>query len=169
MSKRTQYRPDLRTTLNVPTAIHTNTTFIRNLPDPFGGHELQRKAAMAKAEAAGVSTSGKRFAGQLCREGVPNDPQAWLNESDYKAEMTRLARQQGRSLYDDTKTIYQAPEPDAPGPGDEPYRVNDAIVAEAVEDEVHQRAVRGEPAPTPKERIELGEKYRELHSGAYYA
>ncbi len=157
-----------RTTLSIP-AIHTNATLIAGLPDDFDNNLLQRKRAEDKAHAAGVSTTGKRFVGSLCPDGEPNSPEAWVNESDYLGECATLARKQGKGLSraGSGRTIVEAPANDAPDPNDEPYRPNDAVVGRAVKEEVAERVARGEPAPTKKQRVELGEKLRELHAGAY--
>ena len=87
MSKRKQYRP-LRTTLDICTAIHTNTTFMANREaDEFEGDKKVRKYAEARARAAGVNPTGKRFFGGMCRDGKPFDPEAWISEGDAKAEI----------------------------------------------------------------------------------
>ena len=166
MSTRTQYRPDLRTTLPICTNIQTNATLTRNMPDEFDGNLRQRRVAEAKAHAAGVSTTGKRFVGQLCPKGEFFSPRAWVSESDYMGGCKALAIQQGKPLNDDGfKATVKAPVNDKPEPGELPYSVNKAIVKRAVKDEIRERVKRGEPKPTPKERVELSEKLCEYHSG----
>ena len=168
MSTRTQYRPDLRSKLGVP-AIQTNTTLVTGLPDDFDGNLRHRRLAEAKAHAAGVSTAGKRFVGSLCPDGEPFSPRAWVSESDYLGECATLAREQGKGLMrgGSGRTIVKAPANDAPDPNDAPYCVNKAVVDRAVKEEVTEMVSRGEPLPTPSERIELADKLRDLHNGAY--
>lgn len=87
MNTRTKHRPNLRTTLDVCTTVHSNTTFMANRGDEFEGEPKARKHAMAKARAAGVNPTGKRFFGGLCPPGEPFSPKAWVTESNAKAEI----------------------------------------------------------------------------------
>lgn len=166
MNTRTQYRPDLRTTLDLPTAIHTNSTLIAGMPDDFDGNLRQRRQAEAKAHAAGVSTTGKRFVGQLCPKEEPFSPKAWVSESDYLGGCKALAIQQGKSLTAGSgRTVVEAPVDDTPDPSDKPYRVSEHVVKRAVKQEIRAMTARGEPAPNPAQRAALAEKLCEHHSG----
>ena len=165
MSTRTQCRPDLRTNLDVPTAIHTNTTFMANRGDEFEGDQRVRSYAEARARAAGVSPMGKRFTAGLCRDGVPFDPRAWIDTSNAKSEIKRRCIDLGREAHDGLKTIVKARDLDGPLPTEKPYRCNDGIVQRALREELNAMKGRGEPLPDAEGRRELAEKLRAHHSG----
>jgi len=87
MTRERKYYKPKRTTLSLPTAIHTNTTFMANRDDEFDGDKTVRKHAMNKARAAGVNPNGKRFFHGLVPEGKPYDPSGWVDESNAKDEI----------------------------------------------------------------------------------
>lgn len=141
-------------------ALHTNTSFVANRSDEFDGDARIRRVAMAKAEKAGVSTVGKRFCGQLCRPGVPLDPQAWLSESDLKGETKNRCV---RENWNCEELGVTAVEIDAPDDG--PYQVAENIVQEEVRDTITDMHEKGEKV-TPQQKADLTDKIRRVASGA---
>jgi predicted nucleic acid-binding Zn ribbon protein len=76
-----------------PIALQTDTRFFAGMGDGFGEDNFARSYARRKANAAGVSVTGKTFFPQLCRTGVHADPEAWCSEkSEIKEKLHRLGR-----------------------------------------------------------------------------
>ncbi len=156
-----EQRAKLRTKLALSTAVHTNTTWVANRTDEFDGDARVRRYATAKAQRAGVSTTGKRWCGHLCRPGVAFDPQAWLPESDLKDESKRKCRELNYSCEEFNITPTEI---DRPDPNDSDYQVSEQIVQRDVKEAVgdlHEKGVR----VTPQQKADLTEKIRKDASG----
>lgn len=154
-----EQRARLRSTFPCP-SLHTNTSFAANRPDEFDGDVKVRRFATARANRAGVNTNGKRFCGQLCREGVPFDPEAWLPEADLKDSIKRKAIEKNLNCEElGVKAVVF----DAPAAG--PYQVSEKIVTERVEKIVADRAEQGDRV-TKQQHADLTERERTVASGA---
>lgn len=140
-------------------AIQTEATFVVGFDkDPGYGDPLLRKQRLAAAEAAGVSTTGKVFVGGICRQGMADDPLAWVSESSAKSEITKRCHEEGWGC---KGSINIAPRDlDGPNPLDEKPFLADDLVAEAADAVVEEL---GEPV-SPKERTEIEEQVRERHT-----
>lgn len=107
--------------------LHTSTTFMANRDDGFGADERHRKIAHAKAEAAGVSTTGKTYMSQLCPKGEPLSPKAWISDKD---DAKRICEDNGWGCEELGTTM---PAYEGPGPDDEPYKIDEQIVKDEVD------------------------------------
>ncbi len=74
--------------------LNTDTTFMSGVhaDDGFGKADWMRKAAKAKAKAAGVDTNGARYCPQLNKEGESLSPGAWVKD---KADVKRRCSELG--------------------------------------------------------------------------
>lgn len=110
--------------------IQTETTWLANRDDGFGDNIRGRRAAIARARAAGVSTSGKVYCPSLCRRGQQYDPQAWVAD---KADAARVARENNWDS-PDLGVRSRPVEKES-----KPYEVADDIVARRLGAEVERR------------------------------
>lgn len=106
--------------------LHTSTTFMANRDDGFGADDISRKMAHDKAEAAGVSVTGKTYMSQLCPKGDRLSPKAWISDKD---DAKRICEDNGWGC-DELGT--KMPAYEGPGP-DEPYKVDEQIVRDEVD------------------------------------
>lgn len=134
-------------------SIRTNDTFMRGKKH---GGDLDMcddtfAAYKQKAEAAGVSTSGKHYYGKIAER--PGDPEAWCGSADEAIAAARrkemLIEINGRTYdfrrkYDDT-------------PDDEPYAVDQSIVDREVAEQVKQEGGK----VSRKRRREIEEEIRD--------
>lgn len=134
----------LKKLVSVPAAIRgTYSDFWRDRDDGFRGNDKFRKRAYARARKAGVSTAGKTFIPQLCRDGVPFDPLAWVSDqSDVKARCAALNLSANGNVKHKARPIEQKPQP---------YRVAEHVVEQHVTQRIGRNYV---PA---KERRDLKE------------
>lgn len=125
--------------------LQTDATFLRGSEDGFGTDKRGRKIARAKARAAGVSVSGKRFCPQLA--STMYDPKAWIGSRD---DVKRVALAKGVGV-EGTVNV-KAPEVEDV---EKPYEVADNLVEREVERIVKDEA-RGDVSV--RERRDLKEK-----------
>lgn len=142
------HRRRLRSTFPSP-SLHTSTTFMANRDDGFGDDERHRSIAHAKAEAAGVSVTGKTYMSQLCPKGKPLSPEAWISNKD---DAKRICEKNGWGCEELGVKM-----PEYEGPSDEPYKIDEQIV----KDEVDGMLIRdGAEAVSQQEYSDLTETTR---------
>lgn len=124
--------------------LHTDATFLRGSEDGYGTDARGRKAAHAKAQAAGVNISGMRYCPQLATE--IHDPKAWVGS---RADAKRIAEARGLGL-EGTVTV-KGPEVEHI---EKPYEVADNIVEREV-DRIVQDEAKGDVSV--RERRDLKE------------
>ena len=129
-------------------ALSTDTTFMANRDDGFGGDNVARKRAYAKARREGTDIAGKVWAPQL---------NSWVGS---KAEVAAKAAAKGRGV----TGLVNATGPDVPPPEPVRYEVADSLVESAVQDVVddHNGDV------TPRERAAITEKVKETSRGKQF-
>ena len=134
-----------RTTLSFGLCnLQTDATFLRGSEDGFGTDVRGRKAAHAKARAAGVNINGKRYCGGLATK--MHDPMAWVSS---RADVKRVAEARGLGI-EGTVTC-KAPEVEHI---EKPYKVADNLVEREVSRIVQEEA-RGDVSV--RERADLKE------------
>lgn len=133
-------------------SVRTNDTFMRGKKH---GADLDMTdetfaAYKRKAEAAGVSTSGKHYYGQVADK--PGDPEAWCGSAD---DAIAAARRKGMLIEINGRTYdFRRKYDDTP---DDSYRVADDIVEREVAAQVNQEGGR----VSAKRRREIEEEVRE--------
>lgn len=108
-------------------SLQTSTTFMANRDDGFGEDDISRKVAHAKAEAAGVSVTGKTYMSQLCPTGDRLSPKAWISDKD---DAKRICEANGWEC-DELGT--KMPAYDKPHPDEGPYKIDEQIVRDEVD------------------------------------
>ncbi len=143
-----------------PVAIHgTTTRLMSGSDDGFGNDNVARQIAYAKARAAGVSVSGKKWHPGLCPKGESFSPKAWYRD---EAEVKHKAEALGRNV--EGSITHQTPIRDKDIQDNEkPYRIAPDLVQGDVLREVVEN--HGGKA-TPRLCKTLTEKYRDKHSGS---
>lgn len=152
-------KSEIRRLISVPTILGTDTQlFLSRSDDGFGNDHESRKIAKAKADAAGVVTSGKTFVPGLCRRGVPFDPMAWVSD---KSEVVKKAEKLGRNVVGSIQ--HKTPIRDEHIANlEKPYRVSRDAVKEEVAEAIEQR--HGGTA-TAAQTDSLFEEMVDKHSG----
>ncbi len=125
--------------------LHTNAMFLRGSEDGYGTDAKGRKAAHAKARAAGVNISGMRYCSQLATE--IHDPKAWIGTRD---DARRVARANGVGL----NGTVNVPLPEVEDV-EKPYEVANNLVEREVNRIVREEA---QGDVSTKERAVLQEK-----------
>jgi len=136
--------------------LHTDAEFIRSDDDGFGTDETTRRIAHAQAQAAGISTAGKKYSPQLARGGLKfKDPLAWYGCPE---DVRRAVQARGLGVEFSSTLAADVP---CPGRTEEPapYRVADDLVEARVDD---LEADHGQF--TPSERAKVTEQVREQMS-----
>jgi hypothetical protein len=137
----------------VPTAIRTDSRFLSGLhtDDGFGGDDLTRRTVHRRARAAGISPTGKKWCPQLVPHGDPMSPEGLVSDMH---EAEARCRQNGYGASGRINTNKR--ELDEHDPLEKPYRINDAVV----EQKVQERIAREGPV-SPKKREQLTGDIRE--------
>ena len=131
-------------------ALLTDTRFLaQRVSDPFGGDELSRRQALAKARAAGVNTEGKVYISGLGDERF--DPRNWVESRD---DIRRQCERTGRSCQGQVNVKAREPEV---SPNEEPYRVADDIIEAEAQSRVEESGV----TLSPQEMARLKDEIRE--------
>jgi hypothetical protein len=133
-------------------ALQTDTTFLANRPDPFGGDEGYAKRAVANSQAHGVTPGGRTYLGSLAR--FEGDPEAWVTS---KADVRDVCRRRGWGC--EGAVNVKAPMRDKPDPFDAPYTVDPKLVRAEVE-----RETEGTDA-TPSEKAAMAEQIAQQRRG----
>lgn len=132
----------------VPAVLNTDSQFMRGSDDGFGTDDRSRKLAYAKARAAGVNPTGKRFMPNMVPLGdEPFSPKGWVSD---RHDVLQRCTEEGWDC-DGAVKVRARSHDTAP----QPYRIADDIVESHVEQEIGGNAV------SPKERTELSHKVRE--------
>lgn len=118
-----------------------------HVDDGFGSDQRSRRIAHARARAAGVNPNGKRFIPQLCPQGEPFSPKAWVSDTH---DVIQRCTIEGWGC-DGAVKVRARPHDTAPPP----YRIADDIVESHVKQEIGNNDV------SSKERTELSHKVRE--------
>ena len=112
--------------IGVPSPLYTNDQFWRgNRDDGFGNDNRSRQFAKRKAEAAGVSTAGKRFCQELCPVGESFSPSAWVSDRD---DVKKVCEQHGFGLHGNGMNL---PDPEIDTTPQAPYVADDLVTEEA--------------------------------------
>ena len=140
----------------VPLPLHkTNTGWMKGCDDGFGPDDRTRKIALAKAKAAGVSTSGKRFIPDLCPQGDFASPMGWVSDLDEVKDRCKQLNLDCQGAVTHKATVY-----DTPTAEEKPYRVSPKIV-EADVQKVNKEQHGGKMTEPQKDKLrsELTERY----------
>lgn len=140
-----------------PCALRTTTRFMSGSGDGLPD-DTSRRIAYAKARAAGVNISGKKFHPGLCPKGEPFSPKAWYGD---ESEVRRKAAALGRGLEGAINAAAPIFDHDLAA-NEKPYRIATHLVREDVDREIaecHGGKV------TPEKRREITERHRDKHSG----
>jgi putative FmdB family regulatory protein len=140
--------------LKTDTAFMAGSHIDDGLPD-----DASRKIAYAKARAAGVNVSGKRFQPGLCPTGDMFSPKAWCGD---RAEIKRKAEELGRDV-DGAVTHRSSIRDEHYAKLEKPYRVAPHVVMPYVEKEIKE--VHGGKVDAKTKR-DIIEKHRDRHSGS---
>ena len=137
--------------------VKTGNEILHGLPhdDPFDGNRAVQERRIAAAKAAGVNPHGKKWIGQLCRPGMPDDPTAWVSDA---GDVKRRCEDRGWGC--EGAVNVEAPKVDVRLP--KPY-VRESFVNEEIgrAEQKAGQAIRG------KERSDLAQKIRAKHTPAY--
>jgi hypothetical protein len=133
-------------------ALQTDTTFLANRKDPFGGDENYAKRAVANCEAHGVTPGGRTYLGSLAR--FEGDPEAWVTS---KADVRDICRRRGWGC--EGAVEVKAPSREIADPFAAPYEVNPKLIQAEVE-----RKTEGTDA-TPSEKAAMAEQIAQQRKG----
>jgi hypothetical protein len=149
----------MRKIISAPALHGLDTQLMGGLDDGFGNDNTSRQIALAKARAAGVSTTGMKFNYGLCPKGEPFSPKAWYRDG---AEARRKVRELGRCANGAINVSSPLSDADI-ADNEKPYRVSRSVVKEDVDREIAQ--CHGGMVSAGKKE-ELYSKYQDKHSGS---
>jgi len=143
----------LRSRIGIPAMLGSNKRFMADTPhyDAFGT-KWRAEQAIEAARRAGVNPTGKKFITQLCRKGMPNDPEAWVDSLD---DVRRVCEKRGWGCDGAVKVSQPSISVEDPEP---------CIADDIVESMIEDKEVETKQPITGKERKDLKESLKKKHT-----